>query len=108
MEEAKVYEAYHELPDGFEVQVMVLQDYPGGRPRRGLAPSIYRARVWIGVSTEPDPLLHRSQEHPDLQAAIDACYTMLLTSARQVIGSPAALAALEGHVERYFQGAPTV
>ena len=69
MDEAKVYEAYHELPDGFEVQVMVLQDYPGGRQRRGLTPSIYRARVWIGVAEEPDPLLHRSQEHPALQAA---------------------------------------
>jgi hypothetical protein len=108
MEEAKVYEAFVELPDGYEVQVMVLQDYPGGRPKRGLQPSIYRSRVWIGTSEEPDPLLHRSQEHSEMQAAIDACYAMLLSSARQVISSPAALAALEAQVERYFQGAPTV
>jgi hypothetical protein len=108
MDEAKVYEAFVELPDGYEVQVMVLQDYPGGRQRRGLAPSIYRARVWIGTSEEPDPLLHRSQEHSELQAAVDACYSMLLNSARQVIASPAALAVLEGQIERYFQGAPSL
>jgi hypothetical protein len=101
MDEAKVYEAFLDLPDGYEVQVMVLQDFPGGRPRRG-APQIYRSRIWIGMTAEPDPLLHRSQEHPDFQAAVDACYSMLLASARQVMNSPAALATLQAQVDRYF------
>lgn len=103
MDENKVFDQYFELPDGYEVQLMVLRDYPGGRARRG-AMSIFRSRVWIGHVSESDPLLHRSQEQPELNVAIGSCYSMALQGAAHVIESPAALEALSQRVHAYFHG----
>lgn len=102
-----MYEASYELPDGYQVQLMVLQDFPGGRQRRGLRMNVYRSRVWIGHEAEPEPLLHRSQEHADLSLAIDACYSMLLTGGRQIIESPVALGAVAQCVDAHFCGQAT-
>jgi len=99
-----VFEAGYELPDGYQVQLMVLQDFPGGRQRRGLRMNVYRSRVWVGHELEAEPLLHRSQEHADRCLAIDACYSMLLTGARQVVDSPDALAAVQECVDEHFCG----
>lgn len=107
MDENKVFDKYFVLPDGYEVQLMVLRDYPGGRARRGTM-SIFRSRVWIGHESESDPLMHRSQEHPELNVAIGSCYSMALQSAAQVIESPAALEALSQRVHAYFHGVEQV
>ncbi|HWH72624.1 MAG TPA: hypothetical protein VNT26_24895 [Candidatus Sulfotelmatobacter sp.] len=103
MDENKVFDLYFELPDGYEVQLMVLRDYPGGRTRRG-APSVFRSRVWIGHVAESDPLTHKSQEHPELNVAVDSCYSMLLQGASHAITSPAALEELNARVHSYFHG----
>jgi hypothetical protein len=103
LDENKVFEAYFELPDGYEVQLMVLRDYPGGRARRG-AMSIFRSRVWVGHVTEADPLLHRSQEHPELNVAVDACYSMLLQAAPLAVNSPEAIEYVRRRVHDYFHG----
>lgn len=105
MEEDKVFEAYFELSDGYEVQVMVLRDFAGGKARRGAA-RVFRSRVWIGHTSESDPLHHRSQEHQELNTAVDACYSMLLQGAPGVVDSPAALEELRFRCHEYFQGAP--
>jgi len=107
LDENKVFDLYFELPDGYEVQLMVLRDYPGGRARRG-AMSIFRSRVWIGHVTESDPLVHRSQEHPELNVAVDSCYSMLLQAAGLAISSPEALEALRQRVHSYFHGVEQV
>lgn len=104
LEDAKVFEGYFELPDGYQVQLMVLQDYPGGRKRRGAKRSIFRSRIWVGHESEPEPLLHRSQEVPDLQLSIDTCYSMLLNVSHSVINSPTALTTLKEQVHHYFSG----
>ena len=104
MEDTKAFEASVTLAGGYEVQLMVLQDYPGGHKRRGLKLSIFRSRVWIGHVSEPEPLIHRSQEHPDLHVAVDSCYSMLLAGARQVVHSPEAVAAIEELVHGHFSG----
>jgi|GEM_PF-1697446 len=106
MEEEKVFDAYFALPDGYEAQLMVLRGHPGGRAGRSKKQTVFRSRVWIGHELEPDPLLHRSQEHVDLTVAIDACYSMLLNGSRVAISSPAALAGLEERVDQYFSGTP--
>jgi hypothetical protein len=103
VDDNKVFDASFELPDGYEVQMMVLRDYQGGRARRG-AVSVFRSRVWVGHVSESDPLLHRSQEHPELNVAIDACYSMLLQGAGQVVDSPGALEAIREKVHAYFHG----
>lgn len=103
MDENKVFDLYLELPDGYEVQLMVLRDYPGGRSRRG-AMSIFRSRVWIGHVSESDPLLHRSQEHPELNIAVDSCYSMALQGAGHAITSPVAIEALRERAHSYFHG----
>lgn len=103
MDENKVFDLFFELPDGYEVQLMVLRDYPGGRSRRG-AMSIFRSRVWIGHVAESDPLLYKSQEHPELNVAVDSCYSLLLQSAGYAINSPIALEALNERVHSYFHG----
>jgi hypothetical protein len=103
MDENLVFEAYFELPDGYEVQLMVLRDWPGGRQRRG-APSVFRSRVWVGHESESDPLHHRSQEHPELNTAVDACYSMLLQDSRLVVTSPGALEELRTRCHAYFSG----
>lgn len=108
MEDSKVFDAYFELPDGYQVQLMVLQDFPGGRARRGGRMSVYRSRVWVGHEAESDPLAHRSQEHQEMRVAIDACYSMLLASARNVVDSPVAIDALQQRVHEYFSGAVKV
>jgi hypothetical protein len=97
----KAFDASLTLPGGYEVQLMVLRDYPAGRPRRG-AKRVFRSRIWIGLVDEPDPLVHRSQEHPELSTAVDACYSMLLHAARTCVDSPAALAAIQETVDQYF------
>ncbi len=104
MEDSKVFEAFYDLPDGYQVQLMVLQDFPGGRQKRGLRMNIYRTRIWVGHESEPEPLLHRSQEHTDVQLAVDACYSLLLASARFTVNSPDAVAAIERQVDHYFCG----
>lgn len=104
LEDAKVYETYFELPDGYQVQLMVLQDFPGGRARRGLRRSIFRSRVWIGHESEPEPLIHRSQELTDLKLSVDACYSLLLSASPGVVDSPLALAELRQRVHAYFSG----
>ncbi|MGE5675970.1 MAG: hypothetical protein ACM3XM_19145 [Mycobacterium leprae] len=104
MEDTKVFEAHFDLPDGYEVQLMVLKDFPGGQQKRGLKMNIYRSRVWIGHVTESEPLTYRSQEHEDSRVAIDACYSTLLSAARSVIDSAEALAAVQSQVHNYFVG----
>lgn len=104
MEDTKVFEAFYDLPDGYQVQLMVLQDFPGGRQKRGLRMNVYRTRVWIGHQSEADPLLHRSQEHSDLHLAIDACFSLLLGGARHAVNSPDAVASIERQVDQYFCG----
>lgn len=104
MEDSKVFEGYLELPDGYQVQLMVLQDYPGGRKKRAIKRSIFRSRIWVGHESEPEPLLHRSQEVADLQLSIDSCYSMLLNVSHTVINSPVALAVLREYVHQYFSG----
>ena len=103
VDDDKVFDVYFELPDGYEVQLMVLRDHAGGRPRRG-GVVVFRSRVWVGHTAESDPLLHRSQEQPELNVAIDACYSMALQGAGQVIDSPDALAVLQERVHAYFHG----
>ena len=103
MDENKVFDLYFELPDGYEVQLMVLRDHPGGKSRRG-AMAIFRSRVWIGHVSESDPLMHRSQEHPEVNVAVDSCYSMLLQGASHAITSPEALEALNARVHSYFHG----
>jgi hypothetical protein len=105
LEDTKVFDAYFELPDGYQIQLMVLQDFPGGRPRRGLRMNIFRSRIWIGHVSESEPLVYRSQEHSDLNVAVDGCYSMLLVAARFAVNSPVALEALQAKVHRYFGGA---
>lgn len=105
LDEHKVFETYFELPDGYQVQMMVLQDFPGGRQKRGLRRNIFRSRIWIGHEAEPEPLLHRSQEVTDLQLSIDACFSLLLSSAPSTVDSPTALAAIKERVHAYFTGA---
>lgn len=107
MEDTKVFDAYFELPEGYQVQLMVLQDYPGGRAKRGVRMDVFRSRIWIGNEAETEPVLHKSQEHNDLPIAIDACYSMALNSARTVIDSPAALERLQERVHEYFCGSKT-
>lgn len=102
-DENKVFDGYFELPDGYQVQLMVLRDYPSGKGRRG-KPSVFRSRVWIGHASEPEPLVYRAQEHPELQVAIDACYSLLLIGAEGVVGSLAAMAAIQQQVHHYFSG----
>ena len=105
LDESKVFETYFELPDGYQVQMMVLRDYPGGKPKRGLKMSIYRSRVWIGHEAEGEPIVYRSQEHQDLRLAIDACYSTALSTSRSSINSPAALEKLQERIHSYFSGA---
>ena len=103
LDENKVFDGYFELPDGYQVQLMVLRDYPAGKGRRG-KPSVFRSRVWIGQATQPEPLVYRAQEHPELQVAIDACYSMLLSGAPVAVHSPAAMEAIQLQVHQYFSG----
>lgn len=103
--ETKRFDICIDLPDGYEVQLMVLQDFPGGRKRRGLKMNVYRSRIWIGHQAEPEPLLHRSQEHGDLQMAVDACYSMLLLCCGEVVDSADALEAARRQADQYFGGA---
>lgn len=104
MDENKVYEAYFELPDGYQVQLMVLKDFPGGRGGRRQRMNVFRSRVWIGHETESDPLAHRSQEHAELRTAIDACYSMVLSACTLIINSPDALSQLRQQADEYFRG----
>lgn len=103
MEENKVFDACYDLPDGYEVQLMVLRDFAGGRQRRG-APKVFRSRVWIGHISESEPLLHKSQEHQELNTAVDACFSMLLQTAILRVDSPMALEAIRERVHDYFHG----
>jgi hypothetical protein len=104
MEENKVYEAYMDLPDGYQVHLMVLKDYPGGRSGRRKAMSVFRSRVWIGHETESEPMLHRSQEHGESRVAVDACYSLLLSASLWVVDSPDALSVIRQWVHDYFRG----
>lgn len=107
MEENKAFDDYWLLPDGYEVQLMVLRDYPGGRQQRGAKRTVFRSRIWIGHQSESEPMLHRGQEHTDLQIAMDACHSMLLDGAPKVIDSPLALAEIRQRVDLRFQGVRT-
>lgn len=101
MEEGKLFDQCFELPDGYEVQMMVLMEVPSKRPRVAR----YRSRLWIGHADLSDPLLYKSQEYDGPSQAIDACYSLLLKSAPEVIDSPDALAAVREQVHSYFSGA---
>ncbi|MFZ5814398.1 MAG: hypothetical protein ACOY93_03740 [Bacillota bacterium] len=101
MEEGKLFDQYMELPDGYQVQLMVLMEIPASRPRV----AVYRSRLWIGHESEPDPMIYKSQEHVELRRAIDACYSMLLKSAPLAVGSPTAIEAIHQQVHAYFSGA---
>ena len=101
MEEGKLFDQYVELPDGYQVQLMVLMEIPTKRPRV----AVYRSRVWIGHESDPDPMLYKSEEHEELRRSIDACFSLLLKSAPMVIGSPTALEAVQQQVHIYFTGA---
>lgn len=101
VDEGKLFDQYFDLPEGYQVQLMVLMDIPSQRPRV----AVYRSRVWIGHESESDPMFYKSQEHEELRRSIDACYSMLLKSAPGVIDSPAALEALHQQVHAYFSGA---
>lgn len=101
MEEGKLFDQYFDLPEGYQVQLMVLMEIPTRRPRV----AVYRSRVWIGHQSEPDPMLYKSQEHEELRRSIDACYSLLLRSASGVIDSPVALEAVHQQVHAYFSGA---
>jgi hypothetical protein len=90
-DENKAFDAYYELPGGFEVQLMVLRDYPGGRRMRGLKRSIFRSRIWIGHNEEAEPLFHSSQEHGTLEGAIASCYQMMLSTTAADLVSESAL-----------------
>jgi len=103
MEEGKLFDAYYDLPEGYQVQLMVLMEIPERRPRV----AVYRSRIWIGHAAEPDPMLYKSQEHDELRSSIDGCYSLLLHSARHVINSPIALEAVQQQVHAYFSGAVT-
>ncbi len=102
MEEDKLFDLWLTLPDGYQVQLMVMRDYPGGRRRRGARMNVYRSRLWIGLEVEAEPLLYRSQEHTDPHVAVDACYSMLLAAAPTVIDSPDALAVAQERVHAHF------
>jgi hypothetical protein len=104
LDENMAFEAYYELPDGYQVQLMVLRDYPIGQGRKGRKMSIFRSRVWVGHECQSEPMSYKSQEHTDLQVAIDACYSLVLISARGVIDSAAALDLLQQRVHTYFSG----
>ncbi|MFZ5826287.1 MAG: hypothetical protein ACOY94_18480 [Bacillota bacterium] len=101
MEEGKLFDQYVELPDGYQVQLMVLMEIPTKRPRV----AVYRSRVWIGHESDPDPMLYKSEEHEELRRSIDACFSLLLKSAPMVIASPTALEAVQQQVHAYFTGA---
>lgn len=101
MEEGKLFDQYVNLPDGYQVQLMVLMEIPAKRPRV----AVYRSRVWIGHESAPDPMLYKSQEHEELRRSIDACYSLLLKGALVVIDSPSALEAVQQQVHAYFSGA---
>lgn len=101
MEEGKLFDQCFELPDGYQVQLMVLMEIPSKRPRV----ATYRSRLWIGHESISDPMLYKSQEFDEPNQAIDACYSMLLKSAPEAIDSPDALAAVREQVHSYFSGA---
>lgn len=105
MEESKLFDVSFNLPDGFQVQMMVLMEVPEGPRRVGAGAVVYRSRLWMGHQLESDPMLYRSQEHREVAPAIDACYAMLLESAQRVIISPSALAEVERRVERHLSPA---
>lgn len=105
MEEGKLFDQYFDLPDGYQVQLMVLMEIPARRPRV----AVYRSRVWIGHESQSDPMQYKSEEHEELRRSIDACYSLLLKSAPGVIDSPRALEAVHQQVHAYFSGtAPRV
>lgn len=107
MEDAKVYEEYLELPDGYQIHLMVLQE--AMKRGRGRAPRqlIYRSRIWIGVESEEEARVHRCQEHTDLKEAVDACWRMLGESAARAIdGSQIALRQVEAATSAYFRAEP--
>lgn len=108
VDDAKVYEEYLTFPDGFVVHLMVLQESTGHR-RKSRTPRqpVYRSRIWIGVQTEEDPRIHRSQEHTNLQEAVDACWRMLRDSAlRAMKSSPAAIRQATDATGAYFCAEP--
>lgn len=105
MEASLVYNRCVTLPDGYEVQLMVMRDTAGGRARSDRRGMVYRARVWIGTVWEREPLLYRSQEHGTAAAALDACYRMLGASAHRVVESVAAREAARRLADGHFAAA---
>jgi len=105
MEMSLVYNRCVTLPDGYEVQLMVMRDFAGGWAGSGRRGMVYRARVWIGTTWEREPLLYRSQEHGSPGAAVDACYRMLAASAPRVVESVAAREAARRLTDGHFAAA---
>lgn len=96
MDGGKLFDRSLDLPDGYQVQLMVLPE--------GSDHVLYRSRVWIGLESETDPMLYRCEIYPEYRRSVDACYSLLLKSASAVIESPAALAAVHELVHDYFEG----
>lgn len=94
MDEEKLFDRFLTLPDGYQVQLMVM----GRSAGRGF----YRSRIWLGHESESEPMLYRGQVHPEFRLAVDACYSLMLHSAPQVFHSPAALAAVQQYADAYF------
>jgi len=100
MDEEKLFDRFLTLPDGYQVQLMVM----GGRAGGGF----YRSRIWLGHESESEPMLYRCQMHPEFRQSVDACYSLMLQSAPQVFGSAAALAAVQQYAHEYFQAGEPV
>lgn len=96
MDEEKLFDRFLTLPDGYQVQLMVMGGRTGG--------CCYRSRIWLGHESESEPMLYRCQMHPDFGRSVDACYSLMLQNAPKVFGSAAALAAVQQHAHDHFHG----
>lgn len=103
MEEGKLFDRFLDLPDGYQVQLMVLAE-PLEDPVNEV---VYRSRIWLGHESQMDPMLHIGESHWELRRAIDSCFSMLLQHAPRVFDSPVALAAVDQEVHTYFTGCNT-
>lgn len=101
MEETKVFDQFLDLPDGYQVQLMVMAEPLTGSRRQEV---VYRSRIWLGHESEMDPMLHRSQVRWELEAAIDACYSMLVQSAPHCFESVTALQAAYEAAQTRLEG----
>jgi len=92
LDEGKVFDLFLDLPDGYQVQLMVMAEPLSGSGRK----VAYRSRVWLGHENEMDPYVYRWQICWDLEEAIRTCYALLWQAAPQCFRSRAALEAVRG------------